>query len=190
MYFGEKVRLRAIEMSDLPHIMKHWNTYETRKFLLSAVPYSENAERKWLEEVTTANPWKDGIVVFAVEDKRTGQFLGTVTLDRINPQNRRAELGIALHDPANLGKGYGTDTVRVMLWFGYHVLGLRTIFLITMVCNTRAIRAYEKAGFKKAGLLRQTMFSQGKFQDVFIMDTVFDEFASVYPGDRQIGSPV
>jgi len=116
MYYGDKVRLRAIEMSDLDEIMKHWNTYETRRFLYSATPNSQEHERKWLEEATTSTPWKSGSMVLAIEDKKSGQFLGTVGLDSISTQHRRAEFGIAIHNPENHGKGYGTDATKVMLW--------------------------------------------------------------------------
>jgi RimJ/RimL family protein N-acetyltransferase len=189
MYYGEKVRLRAMELTDLPEIMKHWNTYETRKFLLIQVPMSENAERKWLETVSVVNPWRDGHMVLAIEDKRTHQFLGSVSLENINAQHRRAEFGIAIHDPRNLSKGYGTDAAKVILWVGFHVLGLQSIFLVTMASNVRAQRAYEKAGFKRAGLFRKSLFSQGRFEDLVLMDVVSEEFALQHPGSRQIGSP-
>ncbi|RDE17497.1 MAG: hypothetical protein C4K49_02465 [Candidatus Thorarchaeota archaeon] len=189
MYYGEKVRLRAMEMSDLDEIMKHWNTYETRRFLYSAIPHSEENERKWLEEVTTSTPWKSGSMVLAIEDKKSGQFLGSVSLDNISTQHRRAEFGIAIHDPKNHGKGYGTDATKVMLWVGFHVLGLNSIFLNTLVSNARAIRCYEKAGFQRTGIFRRALFTEGQFQDLLIMDVIADEFAKQHPGSTQIGSP-
>jgi len=189
MYYGEKVRLRAIEMSDLDEIMKHWNTYETRRFLYSAIPHSEEHERKWLEEATTSRPWNSGSMVLAIEDKKSGQFLGTVGLDSISTQHGRAEFGIAIHNPENHGKGYGTDATKVMLWVGFHVLGLNSIFLNTLVSNARAIRCYEKAGFRRAGIFRRALFTQGQFQDLLIMDVIADEFAKQHPGSTQIGSP-
>ena len=187
MYYGEKVCLRALEMDDLDNIMKHWNTYEMRRFLTSVLPMSESTERKWLERATTLHPWKDGEIVLAIEDKKTGEFLGTTSLMRISKQNNSAEFGIAIHNPDNLGKGYGTDAIRVVLWVAFHVLGLNSVQLVTLIHNERAQRAYEKAGFKKTGVFRQAAFMEGKFHDFVIMDILREEFLQQYPPGTTIG---
>jgi RimJ/RimL family protein N-acetyltransferase len=189
MYYGEKVKLRALELSDLDDIMRYWNTYDTRRFLYSAVPTSENAERAWLESVSKSDVWKDCYLHLAFEDKKTKEFLGVVGFNRISVQHRRAEFGIAIHNPENYGKGYGTDATRVMLWVGFHVLGLNSIFLTAMESNTRGLRAYEKAGFKRNGIFRNALYSGGRFQTTVVMDVLQEEFAEMYPGNRQIGTP-
>lgn len=187
MYYGEMVRLRALEMEDLDLILKYWNNLELRQFLATAWPMSRNAERKWLERATMMNPWKDGEMVLAVEDKKTNEFLGTVSLFDISKQHQKAEFGIAIHNPENYGKGYGTDTTRVMLWVAFHILGLNTIFLPTLASNKRAQRAYEKAGFKSAGVLRQSAYMLGKFHDFVIMDVTKEDFFETYPPGTEVG---
>jgi len=97
MYYGERVRLRALELEDLDVVMENWNNLEMRRFLATAWPMSKNAERKWLERVTTMDPWKDGGMVLAIEDKKTHEFIGTVSFFDISKQNQRAEFGIAIH---------------------------------------------------------------------------------------------
>lgn len=187
MYYGEKVKLRAMEMSDLSNIMEGWNTFEMRRFLASAVPMSENTEREWLERTTKADPWRDGSMTLAIEDKKTGQFLGSVSLFDISRGNQRAEFGIAIHKPENFGRGYGTDATRVMLWIGFHVLGLNSIYLLTASYNERGQRAYEKAGFKRNGLFRQASYMQGEFHDMITMDILRDEFLELYPPGKFVG---
>jgi RimJ/RimL family protein N-acetyltransferase len=189
MYYGELVKLRALEMDDLDTILKYFNTLELRQYLATAWPMSKNAERKWLERVTMMNPWRDGEMVLAVEDKKTGAFLGTVAFFDISKQHQKAEFGIAIHNPDNLGKGYGTDTTKVMLWVAFHVLGLNTVFLQTLESNKRAQRAYEKAGFKQAGMFRQGAYVLGKFHNFMIMDITKDEFFEMYPPGTEVGKP-
>jgi RimJ/RimL family protein N-acetyltransferase len=189
MYFGEKVKLRAPEMDDLDDVMKHWNTLEMRRFLGNAIPASRSAEQKWLERATTLNPWKDGQLTLIIEDKKSGAFLGSTSLFDISKQSSSAEFGIAIHNPENFGKGYGTDATRVTLWVGFHVLGLNSIRLITMMKNERAQRAYEKTGFKKAGVYRQFSFVQGKFEDFMIYDILKEEFLELYPPGTTVGTP-
>jgi ribosomal-protein-alanine N-acetyltransferase len=189
MYYGEKVRLRALELEDLDVVMENWNNLEMRRFLATTWPMSKNAERKWLERVTTMDPWRDGGMVLAIEDKKTQEFLGTASFFDISKQSQRAEFGIAIHNPENFGKGYGTDTVRVMLWVGFHILGLNSVFLITLDENDRAQRAYKKAGFKPVGRYRQAAYMMGKFHDFIIMDSIREDFLKEYPPGTLIGEP-
>ena len=189
MYYGELVKLRALEMEDLDTILKYFNNLELRQYLSTQWPMSRNAERQWLERTTTMNPWKDGGLTLAIEDKKTNEFLGTVGFFDISKQHQKAEFGIAIHKPDNLGKGYGTDTTRVMLWVAFHVLGLNTVFLLTLASNERAQRAYEKVGFKRAGVFRQGAYVLGEFHDFVIMDITKDEFMKEYPPGTEVGQP-
>lgn len=189
MYYGDLVRLRALEMSDLDIIMQHWNAFEIRKYLGTPLPMSKNAEREWLESATKHSPWKDGKIVLAIEDKKTGEFLGTISLFDISPQMRRAEFGIAIHQPSNHNKGYGTDATGVTLWIGFHVLGLNSIYLYALDRNKRAIRAYEKAGFKHVGVFRNAIYVEGQFQGLVAMDILSEEFAEQFPPGTLTGGP-
>ncbi len=178
MYDGKLVSLRALEMSDLDAIEEHWNSWELRKTIGVPLPGSR---REWLEFASKADPWKDGELHLAIVKKKTGVFLGAVGLRDIALPHRRAELGISIHDPKNRSKGYGTDATRVMLWIGFHILGLKSVYLDTFPDNKEALRAYVKAGFKEVGLLRNTEFREGEFQDLLIMDILRDEFLESYP---------
>jgi len=189
MYYGKIVRLRAPEMSDLTKILEHVNEWETRRFLGVVLPTSEKAEREWLEKATTSNPWKDGNLYLAIEDKQTGELIGTTGLHGVSAHDRCAELGIFIHNPENCGKGYGTDALRVVLWVAFHVLGLESVYLHYIDINERGRRAYEKAGFKHAGVLRRRIFSSGEFHNLVAMDILREEFMQQYPPGTMVGEP-
>lgn len=187
MYYGEKVKLRALEMDDLDIILKHFNNLELRQYLDNQIPMSRLAERKWLERATVQDPWRDGGMTLAIEDKKSGELIGTVGFFDIHKQHKKAEFGIAIYGSDNLGKGYGTDTTRVMLWIGFHILGLNSVHLITLRHNVRAQKAYEKSGFKIAGVYRQAAYVKGSFHDFIIMDILKDEFFETYPPGTAVG---
>ena len=130
-----------------------------------------------------------GIVFLAIEDKENKEFLGTSSLFDMSKQLQSAEFGIAIHNPENFGKGYGTDATKVVLWVAFHVLGLNSVFLRTLDSNKRAQRAYEKAGFKYAGTFRQAAYMLGEFHDFQIMDAIKEEFLRVYPPGTEVGKP-
>lgn len=186
MYNGKLVKLRPLEMDDIDVLMKYINELETRQYLGSLLPFSRLAETRWLEGATTDDPWKDGRLALAIEEKKTNEFLGTTSLFDISKPHRHAEFGIALWNPSGRNKGFGTDATLVMLWVGFHVLGLNNIYLQALEHNKRAIRTYEKAGFKHVGVLREVLYSMGSFQNAVVMDILRNEFLQQYPPSKTI----
>jgi RimJ/RimL family protein N-acetyltransferase len=178
-YIGSKVKLRPLEKEDLNAIMEHWNTYESRIGLGLLVPMSSMMEAEFIDSVHSRA--KNGSAyIFAIEHVSTGEFLGTCGIERINFISRSAELGIAIHNPANHSKGYGTDTMRCLLKVGFNILNLHRIELWVMEYNKRAIHVYEKVGFKEVGRKREAHFLQGIYHDIVVMDILEDEFNEIY----------
>ncbi|MHA1906863.1 MAG: GNAT family N-acetyltransferase [Candidatus Thorarchaeota archaeon] len=189
MYYGNLVCLRAIEVDDLDDLMKYINNVETRRFLGGILPNSRKSEKEWLEGASTADPWKDGRFVLAIEDKKSREFLGTISFFDISKMHRHAEFGIALWNTEGQDKGFGTDATLTMLWVGFHILGLNNIYLYVHADNAIAHHVYEKVGFKKIGTFREMVFSMGKFHDHIAMDILRSEFLEQYPPGTLVGEP-
>jgi RimJ/RimL family protein N-acetyltransferase len=181
MFYGKKVQLRPVEPEDLDNIMEYWNNLEVMQYLAHAIPVSRAKEREIVEKISKSDPWKDGHLPLAIEDKKTGEFMGTVGLHRISRQNRNADLGIVLGKPENYGKGFGTDAIRTMLWVAFNIIGLESVHLSTYTMNERAQSAFKSAGFKEVGRRRKAYFTMGEFRDVIIMDILKEEFFAKYP---------
>lgn len=178
-YIGDKVKIRALEKDDLDSIMEHWNNYESRIGLGFLVPMSSMMEAEFIEHVhNSAKNQKS--YIFAIENLTSGEFLGTCGIDSINWTNRTAELGISIHNPANHSKGYGTDTMKCLLKFGFNILNLHRIELWVMEYNERAIHVYNKVGFKEVGRKREAYFLQGSYHDIVVMDILEEEFQEIY----------
>ena len=47
--------------------------------------------------------------------------------------------------------------------------------------TTRAIRCYEKAGFRHEGRLREALFRHGSYHDILVMGILEDEFRAQWP---------
>jgi RimJ/RimL family protein N-acetyltransferase len=97
-----------------------------------------------------------------------GEFVGHVTLWGATLPTRAAELGVII-GPNHVGTGYGPDAVRVTARYGFLSMGLNRIELRTPAFNTRALRAYEKAGFVQEGARRERVFVNGAFADEVVM---------------------
>ena len=181
MYTGDLVRLRALEMTDLDDIMKFYNTLELRRFLGPPVVRSKRYLEQWLLKVSVWNPFRDGHLYLAIEEKDTHAFLGIARIEDVRLPHNRAEVGLSIYNPDNRGKGYGTDAMLVLLGIGFHILGLNSIYLDTMEDNERSIKIYEKIGFKRVGILRETEYMDGAHKGLLIMDILQKDFIEKYP---------
>ncbi len=115
-------------------------------------------------------------VSFLIYERATGTAIGTAGLQRIDEANRTAMFGIGITDPDARGKGYGTETARLILDYAFTALGLHSVFLGVVSSNVGAIRAYQKAGFREAGRRRQCWRIGDRWYDQVMMDCLATEF--------------
>ncbi len=177
MIYGERVRLRAIERSDIPNFVRWFNDPEVRRYLLMYMPISSAQEEQWLEDLLQRIQRKETFA-FAV-DARVGDEwvpIGNIGLYRIDWKNRWARFAIALGEKAYWDQGYGTDATRTMLRFAFEELNLHRVELEVVDENVRARRCYEKAGFRYEGTRRQAIFLEGHYHDSHLMGILQEEF--------------
>lgn len=104
-----------------------------------------------------------------------GELIGHVTLFGTTLPARIATFAIII-GPDFVGHGYGTDTTRVMLRYAFDELGAHKVELQTWAYNTRALRAYEKAGFVREGVRRAAGFHNGAFHDEVHLGIVLEDY--------------
>lgn len=177
MIEGKRVRLRSFELSDLEGIMKYWNNMELRNFVGSVDrgPVSRNDEEEWIR-----NTWKERserkAYTMAIETIADNRLIGGVGLFDFNWTSRSAMTGISIYNPAYWGKGYGQESMNLMLGFAFHNLNLNRVELNTFDFNKRARKCYLKVGFKEAGRRRKACFIDGQYHDDIIMDILKEEW--------------
>ncbi|KPL02476.1 MAG: hypothetical protein AMJ90_05730 [candidate division Zixibacteria bacterium SM23_73_2] len=170
---GKKVRLRAIEKTDIDEVMKWINDPEVVKYIGYPVyPFSRYQEERWLERILDE---KSPDKVFVIETKN-GVYLGGIGLHQINWHNRSAMVGIVIGKKEYWDKGYGTDAMRIILDLAFNRMNLHRVGLNVYDFNQRAVKSYEKCGFKKEGVLREGYYYGGKYHDVVVMGILKKEF--------------
>lgn len=172
---GERIYLSPMSVEDAEKYTEWLNDFETTDYIgrSDQVLTIEN-ERKFLEEKT--NKETDEEILFAIVEKDTDKLIGNVGLHKINHMKRTATLGIFIGDKNYRSKGYGTETIRLVLDFGFNYLNLNNIKLDLMEFNERALSCYKKCGFKEYGRRRKCNFINGKYYDTIEMDILAEEF--------------
>ena len=88
---------------------------------------------------------------------------------------RHAGIDLFLGAPYH-GRGLGTDAVRTMARHLVRDLGHHRVVIDPAAANERAVRAYEKAGFRRVGVMREYWRGpDGVWQDGVLLDLLASE---------------
>ncbi len=114
--------------------------------------------------------------MFAIRTIADDIFIGTCALINLNMFTHCAEIGINLSNPDYRGKGYGGEIMISIMRYGFEQFNLNRIYLHVMGYNTRAIRLYERLGFKHEVREREMLFHDGRYFDQLTMGILRTEW--------------
>ncbi|MFC1715761.1 GNAT family N-acetyltransferase [Candidatus Poribacteria bacterium] len=169
---GDRIYLRPLDMEDIDPFVQWLNDEEVRQYLSRMSPLNKVREKDFIEGLYK----NDSEIVLGIVLKEDDQLIGNLALHRISSPFRHAGMGIVIGDKSCWSKGYGTEAMNLMMGYGFDELNLHRIFLTVLSFNTRAIRTYEKVGFKKEGVFRDHIYRNGKYHDVHYMGILEDEW--------------
>lgn len=169
---GEKVILRPIEVEDAERFVEIINDEEVRQYLALVLPINKYMEENWIKN--EANNFNT--ITFGIELKDEKILIGSTGLMNIDWINRQAEFGIGIFDKNHWGKGYGTESTKLILKYAFEYLNLNRVYLKTYEYNKRAIKVYEKCGFMVEGKERQGKYLKGKFWDLIRMAILAEDY--------------
>lgn len=172
---GEKVFLSPINPDDAEVYTRWINDLEVGIYLTVAPNiYTLSREREILERIG-----KEGYN-FAIVDSEKERVIGNCGLMNVDFVNRKAEMGIFIGEKNYWGKGYGTEAIELLLDFSFNILNLNSMMLTVRAFNKRAIRCYEKCGFKLIGKRREATILGPQKYDEYFMDILAAEFKGSY----------
>ncbi len=159
---GEKVLLRAIEVSDADILRDMINDEEIERMMWGySFPVAKHQQVKWIENLSGEKSTFRAIIDI------DGTAVGTIILSDIDMRNGTAELHIKLAKFSDRGKGYGTDAVHALLRYAFQELRLNCVSCRVKEDNIASQKLFEKCGFVKEGCLRQRVYRQGRYYDFY-----------------------
>lgn len=174
---GRRVYLRPPETEDVPLLYRSFYHPEVRRLTGTTQMLSVEGMENWLEKVV-----KDESRLFLlIVDQEKDEVMGDIELLDMHQVHRSAWIRIALHREEYFGKGYGTEAMHLMLNHGFHSLNLHRIELEVYDYNHRAIRTYERLGFRREGVRREGLFHNHAYHDVILMGLLAHEYE--FPGE-------
>jgi RimJ/RimL family protein N-acetyltransferase len=173
---GERIYLRPYEAEDAELVYRAVYEPEMRRLTGTQRLFSRSGVAGFLEKIAGDDSRADLVIALQENDQVTGE----VVLNNIDFINRSANIRIGLFDPQYFSKGYGSEALLLMLGHGFNNLNLHRIELGVFDFNPRAIHVYEKLGFKREGVLRDYLFSDGAYHDQILMSILDHEYREKY----------
>lgn len=172
---GKRVMLREYRQDDFPHIRKWVNDRATTEYLspIFWFPQTEADTTDFLNRAMRAAP---NAAYFVIADIKDESYIGQMDIFEINWKIRKGILGTVIGSEAARGKGYGTEALKLMQDYAFGVLGLERLELDVYAQNARAVRCYEKAGFKHEGTRRHAAMVNGAYADVHMMAVIKEDW--------------
>ena len=178
---GKRVYLRALEKEDLIYIRKWSNDPEIRKLIGEVVSMSQADADKFLERVYSDNT-REWFVIVVKENDRV---IGEAGLLRMFPAWRTTDISIIIGEKDAWGKGYGTEAILLLLDYAFRCLNFHRVAIGVVAFNEKAIRFWEKVGFKKEGIQRDGYYYNHKYYDFVMMSILEDEFRELHGGNSR-----
>jgi aminoglycoside 6'-N-acetyltransferase len=182
------VSLRPIAPSDLPELLRWLSEPEVVEFW-GPPPQSIEDIREYVEPDDLSPTWR-----LIIEER--GTPLGLIQYWHQYPDTDSswtAGIDILLGEPGARNRGVGVEAIRILLRYLFEVKQLRRVTIDPEPRNSRAIRAYEKVGFRFDGVLRRHYREHGQFADAYWMSLLDDEWPAArarWEADRAASLPL
>jgi len=176
---GKRVCLRPLQEDDLVHLRRWSEDAELRGLIGATSPMSHADCEKFFEKVyaDADREW------FIVVVKHDNHVIGQAGLLRMDRNWRATDVTVIIGERAEWGKGYGTETILLLLDHAFRHLDFHRVSIGVVGFNERALHFWEKTGFKREGIERDGYYYDGKYYDFVMMSMLEDEFAHLRRGN-------
>lgn len=173
MFNGERINLRPQKKEDAEFIARYQQDPDVLEnyFMSYTLPPLKEFVEGWQSHQAAQ---KDNYS-FIIENKQ-GEPIGSCHTMWMNMKNGFTYIAIFIGHPECRSKGYGTEAMKLLLNFLFNEVGLRKVKLNVFGFNQRAIRCYEKCGFKVEGINRQELYRFGRYNDNYAMAVTREDF--------------
>ena len=158
------IYLRSLRPDDLAGNWYMWlnDPVVTRYQNKGIVPNTREKQQEYFKHISASS--ED--IVFAIVFSETDKHIGNIGLHKIDYIHRHAEIGIIIGEKEYWNKGFATKCVQVIVDYAFKTHNLHKLYAIVMKENSGSMKAFQRAGFKEEGLIKDYFFKHGAYHDV------------------------
>jgi len=177
---GKAIHLTAQDMDQASKPYFEWAQdaeYQRLVEDVAPVPLSlqgtrESNEQGWPEDDSHN-------IMFLIRTNEDDRIVGFANLDYISWEHGDSYMGIGIGDKGYWGRGVGTEAMSLLMRYAFTELNLHRLSLTVFEYNERAIRMYEKLGFRIEGINRDYHFREGRRWDLVCMGILREEWLAL-----------
>ncbi|GKV56455.1 aminoglycoside N(6')-acetyltransferase [Sporosarcina sp. NCCP-2222] len=162
---NERIYLRPLCGQDATALLEMTTDEEIRYMTGTKAVFTLDQIKRHIDNCANDQTRQD----FAICSKEDHSLLGELSILDIDEEDLKAGFRISMRSVQLTGKGYGTEAIQLVLRYVFNHLRLNRLQLEVFAHNARGIRAYEKTGFQREGVLRQSLKYNGQYVDEIIM---------------------
>lgn len=148
------VKLRKFEKHDVPNKVKWINDKENNQYLHYDLPLVEEKTYAWFQTLENRTDRYDAVIEY-------GEIpVGIIGL--LSIKDNRAEFYITMGEQQYKGKGIAKEATKLLLEYAFSELNLIEVYLYTEEDNIGAQKLFEKCGFKKQFLEKNSAVNRGR----------------------------
>jgi RimJ/RimL family protein N-acetyltransferase len=136
--------------------------------------WSQEKIATWFADISRPNSPSPHWVIAA-----DGRMVGNCVLVPKDDKGTGMIFALGIASDANKSRGIGTAAVWQVLRYGFESMQMRRIFLDVQCDNARAIACYEKCGFRREMIERQSRHSNNVWQDYMRMAILKEEWKAL-----------
>jgi len=172
---GERIILRLLKISDARDIYLNIQDKKIAENILRIPwPYRLKDAQDFIKK-TQKSFQKRTAFTFGIELKNKKEVIGCITLDNVNFEHKKAEIGYWLGSKYR-GQGITTEAGKLLLNFAFKKLKLHRIYGCAFGDNPASQKVFKKLGFKKEGFCRQANWRFGRWRDDILYGLLSKEF--------------
>ncbi|WP_099157508.1 GNAT family N-acetyltransferase [Virgibacillus ndiopensis] len=172
----ETERLKLIEVGH-QHLQSYFNIMSrddvTKYYGMESLKNQEEAVNL-IEHLRNNYESKRGIR-WGIILKDTQNFVGTIGLNNLNIEGKKAEIGFELH-PSYWNKGIISEAVKEVLRYSFEDLNLYRMGAVTFPDNVASNKLLKKVGFSLEGKLRRYLYQNNQSHDALIYSFLSTEY--------------
>lgn len=169
-----RLSLRPLEREDAAFLADLVNDPDVRGSLGAydlIYPVSVESEQRWIDEANASSSQMNFVICLQDRSKP----IGLLSVKEMNGRNASGHLSIILKK-SEWDKGYGEESIKTIMKVMFDRSNMHRIWLRVDERNARAIRCYEKCGFRSEGVLREDHYADGAWRCSLIMAILSEEY--------------
>lgn len=171
---GTNVDLSKVTYSDLRLLADWRNAKGIWEYNNQFVLLNMRKQKEWFGQINVNNSDR---IMFMIHDKKN-KTIGVCGLTHINRTDRNAQVAIILGEQKLHGRGLGSETLRLLVNYGFNRLKLHRISAEIFSYNIISMGLFKKLGFEHEVTLRDALWRNGRWYDIHLLSLLSNEITN------------